>query len=47
MKFNKVTIVKGACLLMSILGVIGTSWVSTQENKATLAKLVEEQLNKQ
>lgn len=47
MKFNTVKVVKGVCLLMSVLGVIGTSWVSTQENKATLAKLVEEHLNKQ
>lgn len=45
-KVNKVTLAKGAGLLLSIGGMIVTSWVTSKENEKAMKKFVDERLTK-
>ena len=45
-KINVVKVVKYGSIAMTVLGTIGTAWVTSIENKETLAKLVKETLEK-
>lgn len=46
MKNNTLKIVKIASLAASVIGMIGSAWVTGKENEATLKRLVEESLKK-
>ncbi len=46
MKFDIVKLAKGAGLLLSVGGMLLTSWVSGKENEKVLAQLVDERLKK-
>ena len=41
---NVVKVVKVVSLLAGVVSTLGTAWVTTKENEATLSKLVEEKL---
>ena len=45
-KLDTVKVVKGVGMLLSIGGMILSSWVGTKENEKTLQKLVDERLQK-
>jgi len=44
---NTVKVVKMISLAASIIGTFATAWVTKKENELTLAKLVDERLQKQ
>lgn len=44
---NTVKVVKVISLAASIIGTFATAWVTKKENELTLAKLVDEHLQKQ
>lgn len=46
MKFDKVTVIGIISGVASLLGSIGTAWVTRQENKAQIQKLIEEHFKK-
>ena len=45
-KIDVVKLAKGAGMLLSIGGMVLTSWVGSKENEKTLQKLVDERLQK-
>ena len=45
-KINPVTLAKGAGLLLSIGGMLVTSWVTGKENEKAMKKFVDERLSK-
>lgn len=45
-KLDIVKVAKGVGMLLSIGGMVLTSWVSGEENKKVLEKLVDERLSK-
>lgn len=45
-KINIVTVARGVGLLLSIGGMVVSSWVSGKENEKMLQKLVDERLGK-
>lgn len=45
-KFDVVKVAKGVGMLLSIGGMVLTSWVSGKENEKVLQKLVDERLSK-
>lgn len=46
LKLNKLTVIKIASMTASVVGMLGSAWVSSKENKMVLEKLVNEKLGK-
>lgn len=43
---NKVAIIKGVGMLLSVGGMVVSSWVSSKENEKVLQKLIDKRLQK-